>query len=96
MGNYEEQVRFLIDLKLGTLKREGNDGLTHEQIEKALWRTKWAKRFPAHLCDIVNDINSLTLADIEKEETGLDELTEYDIDALVSNLEGDINEEKQW
>ena len=96
MEKYEEQVRFLISLKLSTLKRNGNEDLTYKQVEDALWLRKWAKRFPAHLCDIVNDINSLTLEDIEKEETSLDELTEYDIDALVSNLEGDINEEKQW
>ncbi len=92
--DYTKEIRFLLQLKLSSLKRNSLDTLTYIQIERTVYNTCWKKQVPLHLNEIARDINSLTADDIVNYLTRENLVTRFDLSELASSLEGDKNEKK--
>ncbi len=64
LGNFDEQTKFLIELKTNQFKRNSLSTLTYKQVENTLENTKWKDGKPSHLCYIAQDINTLTIDEV--------------------------------
>lgn len=56
---FSTQIKLTMALKLAMLQQEALPGLSLDQLQKALWKIRWAEGQPKHLHQIIDDIMSL-------------------------------------
>jgi len=85
----EEQISFLLNLKLSNLRREKLSTLTYQQIEHTLLTTRWAKGRPMHINTIARDIDELTVEDIVNCLTREAMVGKNDLTELTDQIKGE-------
>ena len=60
----EENIRFLIDLKVMKFKRNGQEDISVEKVERTLYGKTWQKKMSGHLNVLCQDIFNLTAEEI--------------------------------
>lgn len=88
-SNLQNKIEFLIGLKLKQLQRNSLASLKYEQIERTLFRTKWQKRVPLHICEIASDIDSLTVEDVVNFLTREALVSRNSLSELAESMEGE-------
>jgi len=82
----EENIRFLIELKVMKLRRNSVSSVTYEQVRNTLYGDLWKERIPNHLNAVCNDIATLSVEKIVDHVTKEKVSADYDIDYLLERI----------
>ena len=82
----EENIRFLIELKVMKLRRNNISSVTYDQISNTLYNDLWKEKMPNHLNAVCNDIANLSVDRIISHVTKEKISADYDIDYLLERI----------
>lgn len=85
----EQQINFLLHIKLQSLKREGLEPLTYKQLKRVIYQTKWLLQVPSSISQIADDIESLTISEVAKYLTVHDEQLQKEISKLQEAVQSE-------
>ena len=82
----EEDIRFLIELKVMKLRRNGFSSVTYDQVRNTLYGSLWKDRAPSHLNAVCNDIAVLSVDRIVSHVTSGKLSANQEIDYLLERI----------
>ena len=82
----EEDIRFLVELKVMKFRRNSFSSVTYDQVKDTLYSTLWKNRVPSHLNAVCNDIASLGIDSVVNYVTEKKLSSENDLDYLLERI----------